>query len=386
MDYNTTQTLDPLEKIRDRALQLYWNEQYSDLYFPNTIVLAFYLIIGIPGNIIVILVYQFRLRKEKGGRYFITPLAYLDLLALIITASLNLTRNIRQVIFPSDASCKLLLYFSYVSTCSSLFLLNGIAVQRFQKICRPFGRQMNAFWKKVAICVCVLSSLLLYIPVLFYYGVIEIRNAKLGNITGYQCNKLPGTAAQMRGLSIFNGIGFFITICNVVVITVLYIIITVSIVKQVKKMNVIKVRPEQTSGPSSDATVLSNVTKSRTNNSQVAESSCTAAESSVNSMSQLGVEKQKTKQKTDSRTTAFRVSFMFMTISFVGFLAYLPSWTFILIETSNPLFWKNLPSTAFHVCLTLRRMYMFNHLANPFIYGVFDVAFRQEIKKLLCVK
>lgn len=86
--------------------------------------------------------------------------------------------------------------------------------------------------------------------------------------------------------------------------------------------------------------------------------------------------------KTDQQKSIFRISFMFMTISLVGFLAYLPFWSFILIEANNPLFWKNMSSVSFHICLTLRRMYMVNHLCNPFIYGVFDKAFRVEVKKL----
>lgn len=383
---NTTLSADPLDRIKERAFLLYWNDIYKELYFPNTIILALYLLIGIPGNIVVILVYQFRLRNEKDGRYFITPLAYLDLLALIITASLNLTRNTRQVLFPGHGVCRMLLYLSYMSTCSSLFLLNVIAVQRFQKICRPFGRQMDVFWKKASIGICVLVSTMLYIPVLFYYGVIEIRNPQLGNITGYQCNKLPGSAAQLKGLRIFQGFGFFITISNVVVITVLYIIITVSIVKQVRKMKSTKVQATGDSSGTPDTTAMSYVSKHQTSMSAATESS-EALESSVHSMSKLEPTKQKkAHQKSDARRGAFRVSFMFMTISFVGFLAYIPSWTFIVIETNNPVFWKSMSTTVFHVCLALRRMYMLNHFANPFIYSVFDIAFRQEIRKLFCVK
>ena len=67
MDLNKTHAVDPPEIITERAFLLYWNQQYDDLYFPNTIVLAFFLAIGIPGNIIVIIVYQFCLHKRKGG-------------------------------------------------------------------------------------------------------------------------------------------------------------------------------------------------------------------------------------------------------------------------------------------------------------------------------
>ena len=141
---------------------------------------------------------------------------------------------------------------------------------------------MNVFWKRAAIGI--LFSVLLYIPVLFYYGVIEIRNGNLGNITGYQCNKLPGDPAQIQGLSIYQGVGFTITICNVMTIAALYIMITVSIVKQMKKMN--KARK-----PSSYTTALSDMSKDHTS---FTNNSC-PPESSI--VSQQETKQQKTKQK-----------------------------------------------------------------------------------------
>ncbi|VDI73852.1 Hypothetical predicted protein [Mytilus galloprovincialis] len=114
------------------------------------------------------------------------------------------------------------------------------------------------------------------------------------------------------------------------------------------------------------------------------ESAASETETSMSMDSATQVSKVKGIQPTkpDPCKSAYRISFMFMTISMVGFLAYMPSWTFVMIETNNQDFWKTLSPTTFHICLILRRMSMVNPLCNPFIYGVFDKAFKEEMKKL----
>ncbi|CAC5424418.1 unnamed protein product [Mytilus coruscus] len=373
---------DAFEDIKRRAFLLYWNELTAEYLLPNTIVLAIYLSIGLAGNIAVILVYQFGLDKKTDGRYFIVPLAWIDTTALIVTAAFNLTRNTKPFKFPGHGACKLLIYFSYVTTCTSLFLLNAIAVQRYLKICKPFGSQMNILWKRFSVIICTIVSVLLYIPVLFYYGIVETINPSLGNISGHQCNKLPGSPGQLRGLKIFQGFGFFVTISNVITITVLYICITIAIVKQLKKMKCVKVRIDNVSITTSDATGQTYAPKIQVN----LQSATSDTEISMETSTRINEPEEKYPTKTATKKSTFRISFMFMTISIIAFLAYLPSWTFIVIETNNPAFWKSLPPTAFHICLTLRRMYMINHFCNPFIYGAFDNAFREKIKNIVCKK
>lgn len=383
MNSNTSDNYIPFN-LYERAYLLFWNEQNTKFYLPNTVLVALYLIVGVIGNVTVILVYQFRLNKQKDGRYFVAPLAWIDFIALIVTASLNLTQNTKQIIFPGLGACKMLKYFSYSTTCASLYLLAAIAVQRYLKICRPFGRQMSLRWKRVSVFMCVIISLIVYTPVIFFYGVVEKRNPVFGNVTVYQCSILPNSPKKLKLLSIFQGFGFLGTICNVIIITVLYSIITISIVKQLRKMNTIKVKPVPSSGVAYNTSNSTCITK--TNNSAHSVSNNSDVETSVDNIHKPNTGKTIQSPSNDKMKSAFRISFMFMTISVVGFLAYFPSWVLIVIETNNPSFWEQLSVEAFQVCLTLRRMYMINHLANPFIYGVFDKAFRQEMRKMFCKK
>lgn len=84
------------EDITYRAYILYWNEQNSEYLVPNTVLLSICLLIGLPGNLAVLFVYQFRLNKKTDGRYFIVPLALTDTAALLITGPLILLRTLSR--------------------------------------------------------------------------------------------------------------------------------------------------------------------------------------------------------------------------------------------------------------------------------------------------
>ncbi|CAG2250227.1 CCKAR [Mytilus edulis] len=352
------------EDFSHRSTILYWNEQIKVYLTPNTILLSIFLLIGVPGNLAVIFIYQCRLSKKTSGRYFIVPLAWTDTFALLVTGAINITQNTRQVTFPGFGTCKLLIYMSYVSISISLDILVAIAVQRYLKICRPFGRQMILTWRRRSVYLCILVSVLTYIPVLFYFGRVEGRNPNLGNVTGYQCSIIHSSKSKLKWFRIFQGFGAFATFCVVIIVTVLYILITKVIITHERKRNANLVHPGKQQTTEDILLHHTRETNTRPN------------------ITTRVTEEKDIFTKTDQQKSTFRISFMFMTISLVGFLAYLPSWSFIFIEANNPLFWKNMSSVSFHICLTLRRMYMVNHLCNPFIYGVFDKAFRVEVKKL----
>ncbi|CAC5395293.1 unnamed protein product [Mytilus coruscus] len=230
---------------------------------------------------------------------------------------------------------------------------------------------MNLIWRRRSVIICLLASVVLYIPLLIYYGPVEIRNP-YGNVTGCQCNKLPGSQTQLKWLQIFQGFWFIGSFGDVITITILYILITKVIIKHTMKM-----KPVEKKDRNSSIVTAGNDPKIQVILQSPTGETETRIENATRSTEALGMPTKSNQQK-----STFKISFMFMTISLVGFFAYLPSWTLIIIETNNPSFWTNLSSVSFHICLVLRRMYMVNHVCNPFIYGVFDNVFRVEVKKL----
>ncbi|XP_048752212.2 cephalotocin receptor 1-like [Ostrea edulis] len=334
-----------------------WNDEFSEKYLANTILIVFGLLLGIPGNLLVIVIYSCRLIKEGTGRFFVLPLAYVDLTGLFITGTLNLIRNTKHVIFPGNVTCKLLLYGSYVVGCSSLFLLNVIAVQRYQKICRPFSRQMNMKYLRVSLIICIAFSLLLNIPSLFYYGTAPVFDSYSGNVTGVMCQKVYPSSTV--GLRAYQGAGAVISTANVICITTLYILIARTIFRTTRLR---KTRQNDYVDEQQSSAFTSNTT--------VQDAQSESDEVQAMSKSRKG--------------SVQRLSIMFMVISFTAIASYFPSWIFIAIETYKSNFWKEMSEPLFQICVILRRMYILNHLSNPFIYGMYDFAFRQQIQRLFC--
>lgn len=336
-----------------------WNNEIFEKYLPNTVLISVGLMTGIPGNVVVILIYSCFVNKQlRGpGRFFILPLAYVDLVGLLFTGLLNILRNTSQVMFPGNLTCKLLVYGSYVVGCSSLFLLNCIAVQRYQKICQPFSRQMTKRYLMFSLVVCFAVGVLLNIPSLFYYGTAVVDHSSNANVTGIVCQKLvPGTTT---GLRVYQGIGAVISTFNVACITYSYIRIAKTIFwKKTKTKSNKTCVPEQQS-----STFTSNTMESDGDLQPPSGSS----------------------HANKQRETIRRLSVMFMVISITAILSYIPSWAMIAIETYNTDIWDKMTSPVFHICLTFRRMYILNHLCNPFIYGIFDIQFRQHVRKVFCV-
>jgi hypothetical protein len=48
---------------------------------------------------------------------------------------------------------------------------------------------MNLWWKRLSVSLCAAIAIMLYLPVLFFYGVVEVQNPALGNVTAHKCGR-----------------------------------------------------------------------------------------------------------------------------------------------------------------------------------------------------
>lgn len=90
------------------------------------------------------------------------------------------------------------------------------------------------------------------------------------------------------------------------------------------------------------------------------------------------------REKVYNHFRVHRCTYMFMTITLIFVVSYIPRVVLMLIESINPRFWHALPDEQIQACLFLYRMYLLNHVTNPFIYGLFDSRFRSKAKRILC--
>ena len=195
-----------------------WNDQITLNLIPDTLMLAVYLVVGICGNSIVIVVYAFQMNEVSDERYFIPILAISDLIAVVHCASSDILKNVKYVTFPSRILCQTIQFFIGVTTYTSIVLLLIIAIPRYMKVCQTPKRPMTVFVKRGMVFLVFLFSFLVALPVPFIYGTLPYKNENHG-INGTRCGKLKNS-------NMIAGVAYecIIGITTVVIVTVLIVL------------------------------------------------------------------------------------------------------------------------------------------------------------------
>ena len=125
-----------------------WNQSVIVKLIPIYIILIIYLILGILGNSLVLFVYVRKFKTYSEGRYFVPVLAATDMLSCVVSSCGHASETLLPIIYKIDIACKIERYLRMVTTAFAMFTLVLIVIDRYLKVCRPYGRQMTKPWKK----------------------------------------------------------------------------------------------------------------------------------------------------------------------------------------------------------------------------------------------
>lgn len=347
-----------------------WNNELAYSLIWLDVFLCLYILLGVSGNILIIIIYQFKIKKKFEDRFFIMMLAVLDICVCVTGPATYLLLNIVPVDFYNNWGCKLAWYNGRTLSNTSGMLILVIAIQRYLKVCRPFGWQMTIRWQKTAVVALFIISLLMDVPILFFYGTSFIHNPLLG-VTGSRCGRRINISPDFElGISIYFYCMFATALFVISGIAFMYVLIGRKIMKQMKKKRAMSEGPSY--GQQTDMETETSVAETQTRASEYVGSD-TANLDSV----------QKRKKKKKDKWAAHRYSLMFMTISAVCGVTYAPS---LIVNMSVNLdsdeFWIYYSPIQRQVCLFVFQVFLLNHVSNPFIYGFFDSSFRSEMKRL----
>lgn len=377
-----------------------WNYQLSNHLIANNIILVLYMVIGLFGNILVIFIYIFKLKK-KDDRYFIPVLATMDLTACSVGSSYALALNLLPAKFTSDILCKVLWYFSQATTISSGLLLVVIAVQRYLKVCKPM-LSLTLRWKRIAIFLCFITSSIFSIPTLFFYGELQFQHPINSSVIGSRCGQIGRTDNFFRNSVISYTISEFLAaIAGCISFTVLYALIGKQIYKKFivfRRTTTLRRRPiGKNNKPKSTSTTDDDKNRASVDSIDIIDivsSINNSQESIVNDSQPSQRKKRRSLDVLQENVSALkqhfhthRYTYMFMAITLFFMITFTPRITLMVLESVDHNFWRNLvdqPKTI-AVCLFFYRFYIFNHIINPFIYGFFDTTFKYEVKKLFCL-
>lgn len=381
-----------------------WNRDLATQLIPNSIFLVLYLFLGIIGNSLVIAVYRFRMKQQSEDRYFIPVLAVCDLTACTVCASMAIALNMMQAKFTCNILCKFLWYFAASTTFMSILLLTIIAINRYLKVCRPFGKQMSTFTKRAALLFAFCFSFLLGAPSAFLYGSVEFSSPDM-NLTGRRCSKLKDVN-KIASLA-YSVLIAVVLLSAVSILIVLYGKIGCTIFTHFKHRNIeIKAMIQTTStgnsqsqevaaAPSTNQETMKQETSSDPHQNLVFANNDLPAEAcNIGTKSKLlnrGTDSRNENKKTSklftseelNRSIMYKFTLMFMIITIIFLICFIPKIFLMAMEGRDSQFWEKLSSSERAGLLFLYRLYILNNVVNPFIYAFMDMKFQKEAKKLL---
>lgn len=337
------------------------NEEYAGKVRPTLIFYITVAILGGLGNITVILVYCFRMKKQDN-RYFIPVLACVDLIGCITNGIYFHLDDASQFIYPSDVLCRLLSFLVIFNNGVSGHIILVIALQRYLILCRPFGRQLSRSLRRLALFIICVLSLIYASPVLFASG--KIRMTLLYNdvnVTTESCTYSSNVEKQDFFRHVYFGILLALILLNIIVTGCLYIPVIRKIYHTFSRLKRMSFMSQ-------------NLSKK--------EMECDAP-----SMNHSGGDETEADHGDECSIVQARMrnnmSVTLLVIIVVYICSFLPS----LITQALALEEPEITDTVLHFNLYyfFLRFYLFNHVLNPFIYICFDLKFRRELKKWCCV-
>ncbi|CAC5370176.1 unnamed protein product [Mytilus coruscus] len=302
------------------------NEDQIGRFVAPIVFLCILLVVGVPGNLTVLIIYWNKYTKSVY-RSLILNLAIVDLIFCTIGIPFNIGRIVHYYTFKGQWVCKTFTAVLIFGIMYSTHLVMLLSLHRFRQICFPLKNQISLQNVHYFISACVIIGFILSWP---QAVLIEIEHVTLErNITGHTC---PVTASEPSvysiAYSIFNVCMFFV---YTIILFVLYSLIGKKAYQQRQKR-------------------LPVYTTERGRNVQL-----------IDKMTKIA-----------------------FTISVVFALSYLP--LFVLKLAKDWFHEKDLNEIEFSILRIAERCYIINHVANPFIYALFDNRFRQNVRLLASFK
>ena len=148
------------------------SEVFADSVLPVTIFFGVLALFGVVGNASVLYVYKHKY-PHGNFRTFVMFLALTDLVSCLIVFPSEIVGHRVWFSYPKSASwfCKLKTTIFGIAVLTSSLILLLISIDRFRKVCRPFGWQLRS---RYALRLCILTvaiGIVLTFPIPVLFGI-----------------------------------------------------------------------------------------------------------------------------------------------------------------------------------------------------------------------
>lgn len=362
----------------------YIYEYYSRALISNSVFAVVGGLIGVIGNIVIIVFYFLKWRGHEE-RYFIPVLAFVDCLACISGGCLYVLSNLYWLHFPSDILCRLLYFIHVFISAVSGHIILAISVQRYLLICRPYGPYLTLNRKRTGLVVINVVAFLYSFPVLQISGNAVTQETYRGKAVVYEECYFVANNTPIHG--VYTYILLVITLANIIAVIAVYspfirkyrrvISMRNSDNHSTSSSNVEFPRQRLNTGASRTTEIshdLAHVTESHVTHEVANDMSIPNRHFESNDQIVRTVTNRK-------RRLVTRMSHMFSVIIIFYMLSYFPSLVILILRYTLPDFrYLNFSEVQFFFWMLIGRFVFINHFINPFIYGYFDVELRNTIK------
>lgn len=336
------------------------------------------MVMALCGNSIVMFIQWKKLKSSQNFRIFIPFLALSDCVASVVCSSFTVYENYNWYTFKDRRSCKFAWFSVTFAQTTCVIFLFLIAIQRYIRICHPF---YAVFKQKLKIGVVISAIIFLCfqtVPLIFFSDVIQHDNI-FPNFTVYECRMLENHSTINTTYRYIDDGLMLGVICAVVVLYTKSGITLWKLAQQaLNQSSKYCYNANNVSDKPSPACL------DMTQTSDELSSSIGVLDSDLPKTSKSTTRK-KSKTISESKYRKYRnINIMFIIITVITVLGYIPRTIFNVIELHVDSFWFRLPEKQLRTLLVLKRLYLGTFFYNPIIYSIMDIEFRKEVKKLFC--
>ena len=368
-----------------------YNAKIAHSILGNTIFILCLLLIGIVGNVVVLAVYLSKL-GHSSNRYFIPILAAVDFISCLSGSVFTVLSDTMNIIFPYVALCKILYFLVWFFTMYSACLMLPIGVTRYLKVCRPLKTQMNLKKNRIAVGTLGIFSFVITLP-LFFVTTSEKTTIKNNGtmVEGMECKFDSELGDGLKGFLYFR-LAIYIAILGATIC--MYIPIGRQIYRRFGTRR-LENRQKENHRQTTElriSTVLSNGKLTQPSNITPGGkdvSDIRSVSTSLDSISVMDTRRDCSNSQPSSlsrigsslkRRVKTNFTTMFFIIVIVFIIAYIPSCAVAIYDlniTAEDAYSHS--DLLRNWLIFLSRVFFVNHVINPFVYGYFDMAFRQEL-------
>ena len=370
------------------------NQKIADMLLPNTILMLAGCALSIVGNITVMHIHWRKLNSADNFRKFISYLALSDCIGSVVCSFIETVHNFFWLKWFNPITCKVGWVLMRSVQSISISFLAVIAFQRFFRICRPFKTGIPKITKCVSAMATVVFVIVQSVPFAYFADVISENTTD--NITVFKCIRYNELDIDTWWLFGYKIVETTLQASLVLIIIALYYKSAARLTQLANKVKIplhsaaakkMTNTPDFTTEMNEEISIavgrsLFYIQAGSTNNSAEDISAVVATNYGTTNRAYRKMKARNEKYK--------RINCMFILISIIVVLTYLPRIIITVFEMKNFDFWQqflhdgNNANKELLIMVSLYRLYMISFFINPIVYSVMDLQFRKELRLCCC--